>query len=144
MKVEDLLHAKGSEVVTMAAGETIAVAGKRMMDARIGAVVICDAEGRPQGVLSERDIVHGLSRHGEAVMSMSIGSLMQARIVTCTAQDSLLRVMALMTDRRVRHVPVVDPAGRLCGIVSVGDAVKGRMEEIETEAKALRDYINMA
>lgn len=144
MKVEDLLRAKGGEVVTMPREETIATAGMRMMEARIGAVVICDADHRPHGVLSERDIVHGLSKHGEAVLSMTIGSLMQPRVVTCTPQDSLLRVMALMTDRRVRHVPVVDDAGRLCGIVSVGDAVKGRMEEIETEAKALRDYINMA
>ncbi len=144
MKVEDILRTKGARVVTVGADERIADAAKLLMRERIGAIVVCDPQQRPRAVLSERDIVHGLSTHGAEVLHMPIDALMHVDVVTCSLQDSLLKVMAMMTDRRVRHLPVTDKDGRLCGIVSVGDAVKGRMEEIEAEASALRDYIATA
>lgn len=143
MKVEDIVKVKGEAVFTLPGAETVAVAAERMMERRIGAVVVCDPGGRPRGVLSERDIVHGLARHGQAVLAMPIETLMQAPVTTCDPADSLLKVMALMTDRRMRHVPVTDGEGCLGGIVSIGDAVKARMEEVEAEARALRDYISM-
>jgi CBS domain-containing protein len=144
MKVEDIVRVKGAAVFTLAADESIAVAAKRMMEQRIGAVVVCDGDGRPRGVLSERDIVHGLASHGREVLGMPIQALMRAEIIACNPLDSLLKLMALMTDRRMRHLPVTDGDGRLCGIVSIGDAVKARMEEIEAETSALRDYISMS
>ncbi len=144
MKVEDIIKVKGDAVFTLPAEEIVATAAKRMMERGIGAVVVCDAEGRPRGVLSERDIVHGLARSGREVLGMSIGMLIQSQVTTCNPSDSLLKLMALMTDRRTRHVPVTGSEGRLCGIVSIGDAVKARMEEIEAEARALRDYIAMS
>jgi len=145
MKVEDIVRVKGAGVSTLPADESIAVAAKRMMEQRIGAVVVCDEDGRPRGVLSERDIVHGLASHGREALGMPIRALMRAEIITtCNPLDSLLKLMALMTDRRMRHVPVTDGDGRLCGIVSIGDAVKARMEEIEAETSALRDYISMS
>jgi CBS domain-containing protein len=143
MKVEDIVKVKGEAVFTLPGAETVAVAAERMRERHIGAVVVCDPGGRPCGVLSERDIVHGLARHGQAVLAMPIETLMQAPVTTCDPADSLLKVMALMTDRRMRHVPVTDSEGRLGGIVSIGDAVKARMEEVEAEARALRDYISM-
>jgi CBS domain-containing protein len=144
MKVEDIVRVKGAGVFTLPADEPIAVAAKHMMEQRIGAVVVCDGEGRPRGVLSERDVVHGLASHGREVLGMPIRALMQAEVLACNPLDSLLKLMALMTDRRMRHVPVTDGDGRLCGIVSIGDAVKARMEEFEAEARALRDYISMS
>ncbi len=144
MKIEDIIKVKGDAVFTLAADETVARAAQRMMERGIGAVVVCDEEARPRGVLSERDIVHGLARNGREVLGMPIGALMRSEVVTCNPMDSLLKLMALMTDRRMRHVPVTGGDGRLCGIVSIGDAVKARMEEIEAEARALRDYIAMS
>jgi CBS domain-containing protein len=141
MKVEDIIKDKGHRVVTLTTEATVAQAAKMMIQERIGGVVVCDAEGKLRGVLSERDIVQGLTEHGEKVLPMKIGDLIGKHAVTVNPGDSLLKVMALMTDRRVRHLPIVDEEGRLSGIVSIGDAVKSRIEEIEAEAKTLWEYI---
>jgi CBS domain-containing protein len=141
MKVEDILKDKGPRVVTLTTESTVAQAAKVMIQERIGGVVVCDAEGKLRGVLSERDIVQGLNDYGEKVLPMKIGDLLGKHTVTVGPGDSLLKVMALMTDRRVRHLPIVDEEGHLSGIVSIGDAVKSRIEEIEAEAKTLWEYI---
>ena len=141
MKVEDIIKNKGARVVTLTTEGTIAQAAKVMIQERIGGVVVCDGDGKLRGVLSERDIVQGLATYGEKILPMKIGELMQKPIVTTNPGDTLLKVMALMTDRRVRHLPVVDEEGHLHGIISIGDAVKSRIEEIEAETKTLWEYI---
>jgi CBS domain-containing protein len=144
MRVEDILRIKGNRVVKVSPSETIAVITKLMIDRGIGAVIVVDDTGALLGVLSERDIVLGLSRYADDVLNLTAEMLMRSDVSTCHPSDTLLHAMALMTDRRVRHLPVLGDAGDLCGIVSVGDAVKGRIDEIESEAKALREYIAMA
>ncbi|MGH8582664.1 MAG: CBS domain-containing protein [Gammaproteobacteria bacterium] len=143
MYVSDMVREKGERVVTVAPQESVANVVKRLIDEQIGAVVVCDSEGRVCGVLAERDIVHGLGTQGAAVLQRSASDLMHAA-VTCRPSDKVVKLMALMTNRRVRHLPVIDDDQKLSGIVSIGDAVKCRLAEIENESRALREYISMA
>lgn len=140
MRVADILKSKGSRVVTVAAKATLQEAARRLSEERIGALVVQDADGAIVGILSERDVVEGLARQGAGAVSSVVGDLMHHPVLTCSPGDPVLKLMATMTDRRVRHLPVVE-AGQLIGIVSIGDAVKHRIDEIEAEAKALREYI---
>ena len=140
MLVETILSTKGSEVTTADATETVAQAATRMEENGIGALVIVDAAGLPMGILSERDIARGITRYGERLADTPIASLMTRNLVTCKPADTVADIMGLMTDRRVRHVPVLRD-GRLAGIISIGDVVKVRLGEIEQEADALRAYI---
>lgn len=144
MKIEDILRIKGTHVISVAESESVAVVTKLMKERGIGAVVVASPGGELLGILSERDIVLGLAEHADDVLHCTAGSLMRQNVSTCHPSDTLLHAMELMTDRRVRHIPVVNDAGNLCGLVSVGDAVKGRIDEMESEASALRDYIAMA
>jgi CBS domain-containing protein len=140
MLVADILRSKGNRVATIAGGATLEAAARRLSEEGIGALVVLDAAGGVAGVVSERDIVQGLARHGGAALAMDVSEFMRCDVPTCLPGDSVLKVMALMTDRRVRHLPVVAD-GELRGIISVGDAVKHRIDEIEAEAKALHEYI---
>jgi len=140
MLVDTILSTKGSEVTTADAAETVAQAATRMEENGIGALVIVDTAGLPIGILSERDIARGITRYGERLADTPIASLMTRNLVTCKPADTVADIMGLMTDRRVRHVPVLRD-GRLAGIISIGDVVKVRLGEIEQEADALRAYI---
>lgn len=140
MTVQQVLEAKGSQVVTVSADAPLREAVGLLVSEVIGAVMVLDGEGRLAGVLSERDVVEGLSRWGDGVLGLPVSSVMRKEVPTCSPTDSMLRVMALMSDRRVRHVPVI-AEGRLTGVLSVGDAVKYRINEVEAEAQALREYI---
>jgi CBS domain-containing protein len=140
MLVETILATKGSEVATADSVETVSQAVTRMEGNGIGALVIVDKAGAPVGILSERDIARGVSRYGAGLPDAPIGSLMTRNLVTCRPEDSAADIMAIMTDRRIRHVPVLRE-GRLAGIVSIGDVVKVRLGEIEQEAEQLRAYI---
>jgi signal-transduction protein with cAMP-binding, CBS, and nucleotidyltransferase domain len=140
MRVAEILKSKGSRVVTVAAQATLQDAARRLTEERVGALVVQDAAGAVAGILSERDLVGGIARQGAAAVSTLVGDVMHYPVLTCSPGDPVLKVMAMMTDRRVRHLPVVE-AGHLLGIVSIGDAVKHRIDEIEAEAKALREYI---
>ena len=93
--------------------------------------------------MSERDIVYGLAKHGAPILSKPVKDVMTSDVNACSPQDTMFRAMSMMTGRRVRHLPILDD-GKLSGIISIGDAVKARIEEIEAEAKALREYINSA
>jgi len=106
---------------------------------RIGALLVM-AGDQVMGVVSERDIVRALASHGGAALDLSARDVMTSPVVSIAPADSVARAMALMTDRRIRHLPVLD-SGRLVGLVSIGDLVKRRIEEIEQEAEALKDYI---
>jgi CBS domain-containing protein len=138
MKVETILQGKGSRVVTVAPQASVRVAIGRMMLEHIGAVVVSRDDRTALGILSERDIVRGLTAHGAAVLDMTAEDLMAPGMTTCTLRDSVQEVMAKMTNTRMRHLVVVEN-GRLCGIVSIGDVVKNRLQEVELEANVLRD-----
>ena len=141
--IEMILRQKGDSVATVRPEETIASAARLLALRRIGAVLVCDTEGSIVGVLSERDVVRGLAEHGPTMFERPISDLMTHAVVTCHPGHSVNEVMGLMTERRIRHVPVVEE-GRLVGIVSIGDLVKHRIEEIEREAAELREYITMS
>ena len=138
MRVEDILRAKGREVETIRPEVKVLIAVHRMRMQNVGALVVSRG-GKVEGVLSERDIVRGLTRHGPDMLEMSVVAVMSRPVPVCSPDDSLSTVMAQMTRTRNRHVPVVDADGLLCGIVSVGDVVKHRLEQMELETNVLRD-----
>ena len=138
MKVSEILRQKGAEVVTVRPGETISTFAHRLRMAHIGAMIVVDEQGHMRGVISERDVVHGIAEHGAHCLEMTVGDLMTTRVVSCGPDDNIARIARLMTENRIRHLPVLD-GGRLAGMVSVGDVVKHRMDEMSLEANVLRD-----
>lgn len=138
MKVEDILRTKGAQVETIRPDAKVLIAVHRMRMQNVGALVVSRDGVRVDGVLSERDVVRGLTNHGADLLEMGVVAVMSRAVPVCAPGDSLTSVMSQMTRTRNRHVPVVDD-GRLCGIVSVGDVVKHRLEEMELETSVLRD-----
>lgn len=140
MQVMQILKDKGAEVTTMASTASIDDAVQTLKERRIGAVVVTGRHGEIEGILSERDIIAALAERGVAVLSQPISDLMTRQVFTCGPETTLEELMRQMTTRRIRHLPVLRD-GLLCGIVSIGDVVKHRLNELETEATALRDYV---
>lgn len=140
MKVQEMLARKGSKVVTTRPDATISTAIRMLKLEGIGALAVSSDGADLQGILSERDIVHALVVHGDELLQMRVADIMTTAVKTCTAEDNIKHVMAEMTRSRIRHLPVTE-AGKLCGIISIGDVVKNRLEDLETEANVLRDYI---
>lgn len=140
MNVETILRTKGSAVATIRPDETVGAAVQQLIDHNIGALVVSRDGHSVDGIISERDIVHGLADHGTALLSLNIAEMMTRHVVTCELSDSVDQLMAEMTNRRIRHFPVVEE-GRLRGIVSIGDVVKNRLDEVEYEARSLRSFI---
>ena len=141
MNVETILAGKGRDVLTIAPDAAIADVVRLLKTRRVGAVVVI-ADGKTvSGILSERDIVHGLAEHGGALLDRRVEEFMTRNVVTCTGSDTDREVLELMTERRCRHLPVVED-GVLAGIVSSGDVVKSRLDGIAGEAEAMRDYIS--
>ena len=138
MHVSDILSTKDGAVLSVRDTDSIAVACRSLTENRIGALVVLDAASKVVGILSERDIVRGLSEQREKVLTLQVKDLMTGRIYVCKPQDLIKDVMGWMTDRRIRHLPVVQD-GALIGIVSIGDVVKHRLTEVQTEANVLRD-----
>ncbi len=143
MNVETILKSKGRNTVTIAADATIAKAAELLRREMIGAVLALDRSGALVGILSERDIVHALSEHGASVFEEPVSTVMTRKLHSCRREDTINDLMARMTEARIRHLPVLEN-GRLCGIVSIGDVVKCRLEEVEFEAGQLRDYVATA
>ena len=143
MNVEAILKTKGRSVVTIGPNATIGEAVDLLSRKGIGAVVVSDDGVRVAGILSERDIVRALAETRGAVLETPVSALMTRHVLTCRADDSIADLMAEMTQRRIRHLPVLD-GGRLSGIVSIGDVVKSRLDEVETEASSLRQFITSA
>ena len=139
MLVRAILQQKGADVVTIGAGASVADAAQLLADERIGALVIVDGR-EVRGILSERDIVRGLAEKGTAVLDVPVHTLMTHEVSTCSLDDDVPSLMRTMTDQRIRHLPVVE-SGSLVGIVSIGDVVRHRVEELEVEAQTLHDYI---
>lgn len=142
MNVQSIIGAKGADVATIAQTATLAEAVALLDERRIGALVV-SGDGRAiSGILSERDVVRMVAHQGCDVLTSSVGSAMSVDVVTCTHGDGVDRLMSLMTERRIRHLPVVDDQGLLAGIISIGDVVKNRLAELELENRALADYIS--
>jgi len=140
MNVETILRNKGGRVTTIRSDATIAEAVGALRQHGIGALVVSDGDGSVDGILSERDIVAALADDGALLLSRPVGEVMTRAVLTCEPQDTVAELMAEMTNRRIRHFPVVDD-GKLCGIISIGDVVKSRLDEIEFEASSLRSFI---
>ncbi|MGH8887970.1 MAG: CBS domain-containing protein [Egibacteraceae bacterium] len=139
MKVEVILKAKGHAVETTGPEATVGMAVRRFTTMGIGALVVSADGHRVDGVISERDVVRGLNKHGAALLGMRVADVMSQSVPVCSPDDSIKQVMAQMTRTRNRHLPVVD-GGTLCGLVSIGDVVKHRLEEMELETNVLRDH----
>jgi CBS domain-containing protein len=139
MRIADVLSNKGAAVATIAPETTVSqlLAGLAAMN--IGAMVVTGPDGLI-GIVSERDVVRKLHERGGSLLGQPVSEIMTTVVRTCTPRDTVDHLVMLMTQNRVRHVPVIDD-GRLVGIVSIGDVVKTRMEELETEQQQLQDYI---
>jgi CBS domain-containing protein len=140
MKVASILKAKGAHVETTRPDTTVYTVVWELKLKGIGALVLSDDGKAVLGLISERDIVRGLTEHGAKLLTLPVSEVMTPPVVTCTPEESITAVMARMTSHRVRHLPVLD-AGRLCGIVSIGDIVKYRLDELELEANILRENL---
>ena len=140
MIVKNILSGKGDNVITINPTADVIAAVKLMAERGIGAVVVLGADNRIVGILSERDIVQALAKHGLAVLSEPVSQVMTREVKTCSEDDTIGDLMGRMTAGRFRHLPVVQKE-KLIGIVSIGDVVKSRVQEINQEANAMRDYI---
>jgi CBS domain-containing protein len=140
MLVRHILREKGREVVTISGEAMLSEAARLLARRRIGAVIVRDGDGGVSGILSERDIVRAVSEHSVAALAHSVAMHMTRDVSTCSETDTVDDLMETMTCGRFRHMPVVED-GRLCGIVSIGDVVKTRIEETVREATSLREYI---
>jgi CBS domain-containing protein len=143
MTVKAILSRKGGNVVTIAPTATLSAAVKLLAERRIGAIVVTGPENRVAGILSERDIVRTLADRGPAALDENVAAVMTRKVMTCTEADTIASLMERMTEGKFRHLPVVEQ-GRLVGVISIGDVVKFRVEEIERESNALREYIATA
>jgi CBS domain-containing protein len=143
MTVSHILSRKGHHVLAIEPTATLADAVAMMAQHRIGALVVTGAGSRLVGIISERDIVRALDEKGPEVLKAPVAETMTRKVVTCTQTDTIVEIMEQMTAHKFRHVPVIEQ-GRLIGIISIGDVVKARLEELEHEQDALRDYIRTA
>ncbi|MGA7051549.1 MAG: CBS domain-containing protein [Mycobacterium sp.] len=139
MRISDVLRNKGAAVVTINSDATVQQLLAGLAEQNIGAMVVVDSEG-VAGIVSERDVVRQLHTHGAGVLTRPVSTIMTSTIATCTKSDTVDALSMLMTKHRVRHVPVLD-GKKLIGIVSIGDVVKTRMEELEAEQQQLQSYI---
>jgi len=140
IRISHILKDKGGKVVTISPDMTIAEVVDVLKRERIGAVVALGEKKDLAGILSERDVAHGLAEHGGKLLAMRAADFMTRTVVTCTPENSVEEVMQEMTVRRIRHLPVVDD-GALVGIISIGDVVKNRLDELESETTMLQEYI---
>ena len=140
MKLAELIKSRHSEVVKISSDSKIAEAANTMTQKRIGALLVEDAAGAIAGILSERDIVRGMGPHGADLHDVEVSELMTRDLIRCSSEDTVNEAMAMMTDRRIRHLPVFE-GEELVGFISIGDLVKCRIMEVQGEAEALRQYI---
>lgn len=138
MQISDILHHKGTEIVAILPSESLAAAAKKLAEHRIGALVVRDRVGRLVGMISERDLVTALSQYGAEALSLTVDDVMTPDVLTCRPSDAVRDIMAVITVKRIRHVPVCE-GDRLLGIVSIGDLLKSRLDEKELELNMLRD-----
>jgi CBS domain-containing protein len=140
MQISQILDAKGPDVVTVEPETSVDEAVRILQFKRIGALVVTDQTGAVAGIISERDIVRGLAAHGAKLLEMPVRDLMTRSVVTCGRESLVEHLMKDMTVGRFRHLPVME-GDKLVGIISIGDVVKNRVEELESETSVLRDYV---
>jgi CBS domain-containing protein len=140
MLIAQILAGKGREVVSTRPDATVAEVAALLKARRIGAVVVTDDGGELCGIISERDLARGLADHGADLLQMRVRDLMTTEVSTCAPDDGIDRLMQQMTEGRFRHLPVMQD-GKMIGIISIGDVVKHRLQELEAEANLLHDYI---
>jgi CBS domain-containing protein len=140
-RVSDVLKEKGHHVVTVEPEQTVASVAKILTQHRIGAAPVTEQPGRLIGIISERDIIRGISEHGETTLTLPAASLMTREVKTCAPTDAIVELMEVMTNQRIRHLPVLQD-GSLHGIISIGDVVKQRLAEAQFELEQLRKYIS--
>jgi len=140
MYVETILRKKGRDVVSVKPDDTVGRVARVLNENNIGAALVRDTENKIIGIISERDIIRGMARHQPGVTQKLAGELMTSPVITCGPDTSVDQLMEMMTNQRIRHLPVMKD-GELLGLVSIGDVVKQRISEIENESDALRRYI---
>ncbi|NYZ14310.1 CBS domain-containing protein [Azospirillum sp. RWY-5-1] len=142
MHVAAVLKRKGADVVTVRPGDSIGDVARTLTRHRIGAVVVMEENGSalPCGIVSERDIVRAIAADGAAALDRPASDLMTRQLVTATPADTVAHVMSVMTERRIRHVPIIEDE-RMVGVISIGDVVKTRLDETEMEVESLRDFV---
>lgn len=140
MKLGELVKGKQKDIVKIKANHKIAAAAEMMTRNSIGALLVEDDAGAIAGIISERDIVRGMGPHGADLHDVDVSELMTRDVIRCSTNDSVNEAMAMMTDRRIRHLPVFE-GEQLMGFISIGDLVKCRIMEVQSEAEALRQYI---
>ena len=143
MSVAGILDKKGASVLTVRQTTPIPEAIDRMKRKKVGALVVSDNGRDIQGIISERDVLHALAQYGAAFLAMKVEDVMTRRVVSCVPQDNVKRVMSIMTKGRFRHMPVVGDNG-LCGMISIGDVVKQRLEEAEIETNVAREALSLS
>ena len=141
MQVKDLLARKGRDVATISQERTVSDALTQLRQRGIGALIVTGATAPLVGIFSERDAVRALAAHGASALTMTVADLMSSQVTTCKEATTIDSLMALMTDKRIRHVPVVEE-GVLIGMVSIGDVVKYRVDELENEKRDLIEYVS--
>lgn len=143
MKLEHVLQNKGSEVETIAPDATVTELVAKLAEFNIGALVVSEDGRSVAGIVSERDVVRHLAANGGEAMGQPISTIMTATVTCAPPTATTADLMSLMTDSRVRHIPVLDEDERMLGIVSIGDVVKSRLGELEDERNALVEYVNV-
>ena len=142
MLISHILRRKGADVVTVTADTPVTEALAVLGEHNIGALVVTAEGRRIVGILSERDVVRALAQEGPSALQRTVQELMTTEVTTCGQQATVDELMTVMTEQRIRHIPVVDDDAALTGIVSIGDVVKTRIGELETETESLHDYIS--
>jgi CBS domain-containing protein len=138
--IEHILQRKGAEVVTIPSHVTVSRAVAALQEHNIGALVVAERGNDVAGIISERDVVRAIAAQGPDVLNLPVSDLMSTELTTCGLRATVDELMQLMTERRIRHIPVID-SGKLAGIVSIGDVVKTRIDELETETETLHSYL---
>lgn len=140
MNVSEILNTKGTGVKTVRPNESIDSLAHRLKLERIGSAVVSSDGVTVDGIISERDLVRGLADHRDQLLSMPVSDLMTRSVTTCTPDDNIKDIMRIMTQKRIRHLPVLEN-GKLTGIISIGDVVKNRLDDMQLEANVLRDSL---
>ncbi len=141
MELSEIIASREGEVITVGTDAKIADVTRTLAVEGLGAVVVTDDDGKLAGIISERDIVRALNERGGGVQDLGVSELMTRSVITCTPENSIEEVMALMTSHGIRHLPVVD-GGALLGVVSILDVVKSRLSEVETDYSVLRTFMS--
>lgn len=140
MNVASILKVKGKSVATARPDETVEAVAQKLAARKIGAIVIVGDGGHVNGIISERDIIRAISSNGASALTLPVGDIMTKNVMSCHEASTLEQMMAVMTQGRFRHVPVIED-GSLVGIISIGDVVKHHIAEVEMEVTAMRDYL---